>query len=102
MCQELEGAIQGREAGYSQNCRPQTLCSSRQGSREGLDYIAWEGYVLPNKDIIGVGGFRAAGLWVKDFITLTMVPPNPDRSPLKALHHAVPVRLVSDLWQEEF
>ncbi|KAG8852944.1 hypothetical protein FRB96_008463 [Tulasnella sp. 330] len=80
----------------SRSLSPQRL------SREGLDYIAWEGHVLPNSKILTVGGFRATNLWVKDFITLTMVPPNPEESPLRALHHAVPVRLVSDPWEEEW
>ncbi|KAG9022996.1 hypothetical protein FRB95_013869 [Tulasnella sp. JGI-2019a] len=74
----------------------------QHASREGLDYIAWEGHVLPKSDTLTVGGFRATNLWVKDFITLTMLPPNPEQSPLRALHHAVPVRLVSDPWEEEW
>ncbi|KAG8907260.1 hypothetical protein FRB99_004954 [Tulasnella sp. 403] len=69
---------------------------------DGIDCIAWEGYVLPCREAITVGGFRTSGLWVKDFITLTMIPPDPDRSPLRTLHHAVPIRLVSDPWEEEW
>ncbi|KAG8984356.1 hypothetical protein FRB90_005365, partial [Tulasnella sp. 427] len=78
------------------------LRSPPEQERDGVHYIAWEGYVLPSKDVLSVGGFRTSGLWVKDFITLTMIPPDPEHSPLRTLHHAVPVKLVSDPWEEEW
>lgn len=56
--------------------------------------IAWEGSVTPEKDVLQVGGFRAGGLLIKDFVTLTLVPPTPELSPLRALQQAVPIRCV--------
>ncbi|KAG8945482.1 hypothetical protein FRC04_000767 [Tulasnella sp. 424] len=81
---------------------PVPLRSPPRQEQDGVHYIAWEGYVLPSKDVLTVGGFRTSGLWVKDFITLTMIPPDPEHSPLRTLHHAVPVKLVSDPWEEEW
>ncbi|KAG8690349.1 hypothetical protein FRC09_012020, partial [Ceratobasidium sp. 395] len=56
--------------------------------------IAWEGSVVPERDVLRVGGFRAGGLLIKDFVTLTLVPPTPELSPLRALQQAVPVRCI--------
>ncbi|KEP49534.1 hypothetical protein V565_098580 [Rhizoctonia solani 123E] len=56
--------------------------------------IAWEGSVTPEKDVLRVGGFRAGGLLIKDFVTLTLVPPTPELSPLRALQQAVPIRCI--------
>ncbi|QRV84050.1 hypothetical protein RhiJN_12066 [Ceratobasidium sp. AG-Ba] len=56
--------------------------------------IAWEGSVVPERDVLQVGGFRAGGLLIKDFVTLTVVPPTPELSPLRALHQAVPVKCI--------
>ncbi|KAH7334838.1 hypothetical protein B0J17DRAFT_671746 [Rhizoctonia solani] len=56
--------------------------------------IAWEGSVTPEKDVLKVGGFRAGGLLIKDFVTLTLVPPTPELSPLRALQQAVPIRCI--------
>ncbi|CEL52709.1 hypothetical protein RSOLAG1IB_05915 [Rhizoctonia solani AG-1 IB] len=56
--------------------------------------IAWEGSVTPEKDVLQVGGFRAGGLLIKDFVTLTLVPPTPELSPLRALQQAVPIRCI--------
>ncbi|KAF8608334.1 hypothetical protein BDV93DRAFT_504798 [Ceratobasidium sp. AG-I] len=56
--------------------------------------IAWEGSVTPEREVLRVGGFRAGGLLIKDFVTLTLVPPTPELSPLRALQQAVPVRCI--------
>ncbi|CAE6364938.1 unnamed protein product [Rhizoctonia solani] len=63
---------------------------------DGKDWfaIAWEGSVTPEKDVLRVGGFRAGGLLIKDFVTLTLVPPTPELSPLRALQQAVPIRCI--------
>ncbi|KAG9080455.1 hypothetical protein FRC06_006561, partial [Ceratobasidium sp. 370] len=65
----------------------------RDGGRECFA-IAWEGSVVPERDVLQVGGFRAGGLLIKDFVTLTLVPPTPELSPLRALQQAVPVRCI--------
>ncbi|KAF9510684.1 hypothetical protein BS47DRAFT_1299907 [Hydnum rufescens UP504] len=70
--------------------------SSSQMSQQ--DWAGWEGEVIPSKQI-NVGGFRAAGLTIRDFIMLTLIPPNPQTSPLRAHQHAVPVRIVTDAWE---
>ncbi|KAF8320360.1 hypothetical protein DL93DRAFT_1835567 [Clavulina sp. PMI_390] len=64
------------------------------------DWAGWEGEVIPSLKQISVGGFRAAGLSVRDFIILTLIPPDPETSPLRAHQHAVPVRIVTDAWDE--
>ncbi|KAG9095384.1 hypothetical protein FRC07_011105, partial [Ceratobasidium sp. 392] len=61
----------------------------RDGGRECFA-IAWEGSVVPEREVLQVGGFRAGGLLIKDFVTLTLVPPTPELSPLRALQQAVP------------
>ncbi|KIO29062.1 hypothetical protein M407DRAFT_21805 [Tulasnella calospora MUT 4182] len=35
-----------------------------------------------SQPFLGVDGFMTSGLWVKDFITLNMIPPDPEHSPL--------------------
>jgi len=65
---------------------------------EERDWAGWEGEVIPSKQI-DVGGFRAAGLMIRDFIILTLIPPDPHTSPLRAHQHAVPVRIVTDAWE---
>lgn len=73
-----------------------------EGSLDLDDYWAgWEGEVVPSLKQISVGGFRAAGLAVRDFIILTLIPPDPETSPLRTHQHAVPVRIVTDAWEEE-
>ena len=38
---------------------------------------------------------------VQDFIILTLIPPDPETSPLRTHQHAVPVRIVTDAWEED-
>ena len=44
---------------------PPTFGSSPAPTRDGVDFIAWEGQVAPNRSILTVGGFRTTALWVK-------------------------------------
>ncbi|KAF7768552.1 hypothetical protein Agabi119p4_7795 [Agaricus bisporus var. burnettii] len=53
---------------------------------------------LAISDAIQVGGFRAAGLFVKDCIVLSMSPMNPGKCPFMDFRLAVPIRLVSSPW----
>ncbi|KAJ7079755.1 hypothetical protein B0H15DRAFT_997974 [Mycena belliarum] len=70
------------------DCRPE--CVPSDACVQSLD---WDGEVRCGPGV-AVGGFRAAGLTVKDFIIIHLVPPN--SSPLLPVQHALPVRFVTD------
>ncbi|KAF8158192.1 hypothetical protein B0H34DRAFT_444578 [Crassisporium funariophilum] len=57
-------------------------------------HVDWEGEVRCSEEYT-VGGFHAANVHVKDFITLALSPPTP-QSPLLELQISVPIRLVTD------
>ena len=80
----------------------------------GPDWITFYGEI-PISDEVRVSGFRTAGLLVRvslldpfrvctglrelqDFLSLTMVPPDPAKSPFKEFHQKVPIRLTTDPW----
>ncbi|KDQ20140.1 hypothetical protein BOTBODRAFT_51476 [Botryobasidium botryosum FD-172 SS1] len=87
-----------REAGR----QAQAQGSDSENEKEEEDgWAGWEGKVVPNQQV-RVGGFRAGGLWIKDFITLIVIPPNPHSSPIRAHQHAVPIRMVTDSWDEDW
>ncbi|TFK40753.1 hypothetical protein BDQ12DRAFT_601824 [Crucibulum laeve] len=61
---------------------------------ENLD---WEGELRVNSDIT-CGSFQASNVHVKDFIALSLKPPNPFTSPLLEMQLTVPIRFVTDSW----
>ncbi|EPQ51099.1 hypothetical protein GLOTRDRAFT_49369 [Gloeophyllum trabeum ATCC 11539] len=61
--------------------------------------LDWEGEVRCRADV-AVGGFRVGPLVVKDFIVLSLVPPDPETSGLVEHQHAHPIRLVTDSYAE--
>lgn len=63
----------------------------------GSDWITFYGEI-PISNEVRVSGFKAAGLLVRDFLLLTMVPPDPAKSPFKEFHQKVPIRLTTDPW----
>ncbi|EPQ51092.1 hypothetical protein GLOTRDRAFT_118131 [Gloeophyllum trabeum ATCC 11539] len=68
-----------------------------QHAGDGPDWISFSGQITINPDI-KVGGFKAGGLHVKDCIVLSMVPPDPKKSPFVELRQVVPIRLTTDSW----
>ncbi|KAJ7657021.1 hypothetical protein B0H17DRAFT_1098046 [Mycena rosella] len=72
------------------DCRP--VCVPDDACVQSLD---WDGEVKCDPGV-AVGGFKSAGLTVKDFITLELIPPKPVSSPLLTMQHAIPIRLVTD------
>ncbi|KAF9646697.1 hypothetical protein BDM02DRAFT_3099426 [Thelephora ganbajun] len=63
----------------------------------GSDWITFYGEI-PISSEVKVSGFKAAGLLVRDFLSLTMVPSDPAKSPFKEFHQTIPIRLTTDLW----
>jgi len=63
----------------------------------GADWITFYGEI-PISSETKVSGFRAAGLLVRDSLSLTMVPSDPAKSPFKEYHQSVPIRLTTDPW----
>jgi len=49
-------------------------------------------------DNVQVGGFRTAGLSVKDCIILFMNPPDPGKCPFRDFRLVIPIRLATDPW----
>ena len=69
-----------------------------------IDALNWSGSVrVASPADVQVGGFAAGalGLVVKDFVVLSVVPPDPSRSPLIEHQNAQPIRLVTDPLVEE-
>ncbi|TFK52174.1 hypothetical protein OE88DRAFT_1368232 [Heliocybe sulcata] len=64
---------------------------------DGPDWISFSGEIRVSPEI-KVGGFKAGGLHVKDCIILSMVPPDPKKSPFRELRQVVPIRLTTDGW----
>ncbi|KAJ7762568.1 hypothetical protein B0H16DRAFT_1529237 [Mycena metata] len=59
--------------------------------------LDWNGEICVD-GAVRVGGFSAAGLVVRDFITLEIVPPHATASPLKTVQHTIPIRLVTETY----
>ncbi|KAF8206963.1 hypothetical protein K438DRAFT_1962604 [Mycena galopus ATCC 62051] len=74
------------------DCNCQSACDSCDSYMEILD---WHGEIKCDSDVT-VGGFRAGGLTVKDFITLDIIPPNAGKSPLLRVQYAIPIRFVTE------
>ncbi|KAJ7078659.1 hypothetical protein C8R44DRAFT_754824 [Mycena epipterygia] len=74
------------------NCDCQPTCDPAGSCMQTLD---WDGEVKCDPDVTA-GGFQAAGLTVKDFITLELIPPKRATSPLLTIQHAIPIRLVTE------
>ncbi|EIN12567.1 hypothetical protein PUNSTDRAFT_141238 [Punctularia strigosozonata HHB-11173 SS5] len=68
-----------------------------QFNGDGRDFIAYAGQIVVNEDV-KVCGFKAGGLFVKDYIVLTMTPPDPKQCPFRDLRLVIPVRLTTDIW----
>lgn len=69
-----------------------------------VEALNWTGRVrVASPAGMQVGGFAAGalGLVVKDFLVLSVVPPEPARSPLIEHQHAQPIRLVTDPLEED-
>ncbi|TDL22185.1 hypothetical protein BD410DRAFT_788900 [Rickenella mellea] len=62
---------------------------------DGPDWMAWSGEIVVDRSV-RVGGFKASGLTVKDYIVLSMVPPDPLKGPFTELRQVVPIRLTTD------
>ncbi|KAJ3509157.1 hypothetical protein NLJ89_g5366 [Agrocybe chaxingu] len=74
-----------------------SCCSLTRQCREG--HVDWEGEVSCRDDIT-VGSFSAANVHVKDFIALSLTPPDRRSSPLLDLQLTIPIRLVTDSWAD--
>ncbi|KAF9452907.1 hypothetical protein P691DRAFT_695890 [Macrolepiota fuliginosa MF-IS2] len=49
-------------------------------------------------DSVQIGGFRAAGLSVKDCVVLSMSPPDPGKCPFRDFRLIVPIHLATNPW----
>ncbi|KAF9242654.1 hypothetical protein BU15DRAFT_43937 [Melanogaster broomeanus] len=67
---------------------------------EGLDCLDWDGELRCSEDAT-VASFTTSQLFVKDFIVLSITPRQPLKSPLVAVKHSHPIRLVTDPWSDE-
>lgn len=67
----------------------------------GQDWMAWYGEVRVDPALTAgklVGGFKASGLTVKDYVVLQMNPPDPGKSSFTDMRLVVPVKLTTDPW----
>ncbi|KAF8555747.1 hypothetical protein OG21DRAFT_1483672 [Imleria badia] len=71
-----------------------------RNSGNGPDWQAFSGDIFIS-DEVTVGGFRASGFSVRDYLVLTMTPPDLSKSPFKELRMVVPIRLATDRWNND-
>ncbi|KIJ53519.1 hypothetical protein M422DRAFT_25386 [Sphaerobolus stellatus SS14] len=62
---------------------------------EGWAAHEWEGEVKTDKEI-SVGGFKIGDMSVKDFIVLSVIPPNPHSGHLLEVKRVIPIQLTTD------
>ncbi|KAI0755064.1 hypothetical protein C8Q80DRAFT_1117566 [Daedaleopsis nitida] len=67
---------------------------------DGSDWLCFNGEIRLDPEI-KIGGFKAAGLSVKDFVELTMLPPDPSKAPFNEMRLVIPIRLTTDSWSVE-
>jgi len=67
---------------------------------DGPDWMSFYGEIHINTQV-KIGGFRAGGLTLKDFIILSMMPPEPARAPFSELRQVIPIRLTTDPWSTD-
>ncbi|KAF8576473.1 hypothetical protein K439DRAFT_1664586 [Ramaria rubella] len=70
-------------------------------NKAAMPSLAWEGHIEVLEENRECGGFGGPGVRVKDFILLTIIPPDPEHSPLTEIHHLIPIRLTTDPYNEE-
>ncbi|EIW59119.1 uncharacterized protein TRAVEDRAFT_71303 [Trametes versicolor FP-101664 SS1] len=69
-------------------------------SGDGSDWLSFVGEIRLD-DSVKVGGFKAGGLTVKDFIELSMIPPDPVKCPFREMRLVIPIRLTTDPWSSD-
>ncbi|KAH9959786.1 hypothetical protein BC827DRAFT_1134211 [Russula dissimulans] len=62
---------------------------------DGPGWLSFSGEMNVDSEV-KIGGFRAAGLWVKDCIVFTITPPYTLKGPLGDMRCVIPIRLVTD------
>jgi len=62
---------------------------------DGPHWTVFSGEIYISSDV-KVGGFKACGFSIKDFVVLSMAPPDLSKSPFKELRLVVPIRLSTD------
>ncbi|KAH9922872.1 uncharacterized protein BXZ73DRAFT_51201 [Epithele typhae] len=67
---------------------------------DGPDWLCFSGEIRLDKGV-KVGGFKAGGLNIKDFIELSMIPPEPARAPFSEMRLVIPIRLTTDPWSSD-
>ncbi|KAI0769031.1 hypothetical protein BD413DRAFT_87163 [Trametes elegans] len=66
-------------------------------SGDGPDWLAFSGSIRID-DEVKIGGFKAGGLTVKDFLDFSMLPPDPPKAPFSEMRLVIPIRLCTDPW----
>jgi len=64
-------------------------------SGDGTGWLSFAGEMNVDEEV-RIGGFKAAGLWVKDCIVFSITPPDPHKGPIGDMRCVIPVRLVTD------
>ncbi|CAL1712360.1 unnamed protein product [Somion occarium] len=67
---------------------------------DGQEFMSFVGEIAVNPNT-RIGGFKAGGLFIKDCIVLSMIPPDPTKSPFSELRCVVPIRLTTDPWSSD-
>ncbi|KAH9847954.1 hypothetical protein C2E23DRAFT_846414 [Lenzites betulinus] len=69
-------------------------------SGDGADWLSFVGEIQLDPSV-KIGGFKAGGLSVKDFVEFSMIPPDPVKCPFKEVRLVIPIRLTTDPWSSE-
>ncbi|KAF8585094.1 hypothetical protein K439DRAFT_1080828 [Ramaria rubella] len=71
----------------------------QSSEREGWASLDWSGVLKIDGGQISTGGFVAGDMVVKDFVVLSVVPPNPRMGSLLEVKRVVPIQLTTDSWE---
>lgn len=92
-------------------------CTDNDMKGAGSGWVSFSGHIFISDDVT-IGGFRASGFSVRvcsstvyafsfietrpqDYLVLGVIPPDLSKSHFKELRTVVPIRLVTDRWNED-
>lgn len=64
---------------------------------DSAEWVAFSGEINVSRSV-ACGGFKAGGLFVKDYVVMTVDPPDAHKAPFRETRLVVPIRLTTDPW----
>jgi hypothetical protein len=67
---------------------------------DSANWIAFSGEMTVSASITSCG-FKAGGLFVKDYVVMSVEPPDAHKAPYRETRLVVPIRITTDLWASD-